>query len=135
MTVFADFRRLARRRKIEEDMPLVKQLRLGRVEVFRLLIRQKSAASKRDDAPFCIHDREDQPPTKTIIGDRNVVAVDQKTGVLHLGKRKALAAKMLLQGRLVVRRIAEPEKLDFRELNAALFEISSRSAPLATGER
>ncbi len=132
---FRRFRRFTSRREIEEDMALVKQLRLGRIEIFRLLIGLKSAASKGDDPALCVHDREDQAATETVIGDRDVLAVDQKPRILHLGERETLAAKMLLQRRLAVRSVAKPERLDLRELNAPPFEISARNVSLASGKR
>ena len=89
--------RLPRGAEIVEMVALVKQRRFRRIQIFRRHVLLERAAAKRNHAAPHIGDRKHHAVAEAIIGHRNIVAADQKTGLDHILDRDALRAEMFLQ--------------------------------------
>ena len=70
--------------RIEEDLPLVEERRVGRVQVLRRLVRIEGARAEGDGAAAQVADREGDAMAEAVVGDGDVVAADQHAGRDHL---------------------------------------------------
>ena len=79
-------RRPPRAGEIVEHLPLVEDVGVRRVEIFRLRVGRHGAAAEGDDRLVAqVLDREHDPVAEPIVGDGDVRAVDDEPGGLDLG--------------------------------------------------
>ena len=105
----------------EQLAALVEQRGLGRVEVFRRLLRFKHAPAERDHAAAAIEDREHQPVAEAVVLAAALVAwttMPASFEQFHAARRRCPSA--LSHAVVAVRRAAEPEALDGRRVEPAL---------------
>ena len=114
-------RGLASTRRIEQDVALVEQRRLGRVQVLRRLVGIERTATEGDGAALEVGDREHHAVAEAVVGDGNVVTADQHAGLDHLLDRVARLGQMLAQRRLGIGRVTDAELLDRLALEPAFF--------------
>src|SRR5262245_51610194 len=87
----------------------MKERRLGGIEVFRFGLFVQRPATERDDSTAVILNRDDQPITKAIVGNRNIVTSNYQASFNHVSYRDAMFAQILFQSKAVRRRIPEPK--------------------------
>src|SRR5262249_40043377 len=85
----------ARALVIVEDGALVKERGLGGIQIFGLRLLGDCAATKGDDPALQIANRKNNAVAKTVIGDRNALAMNQKPAFDHRLERHALASEMV----------------------------------------
>ena len=115
--------RAAGRPKVVEVTPLVKQRRLGAVEVFRPRIRVHRPPAETDAAPLPVADRKDDPPPEPVIGRAAAIGAGGHASLDDLLFGKALVAQGGGQGGAVVGGEADLEPLQRRGVQAAAVQI------------
>ena len=111
-----------------EQVALGVERRLGRVEIFRLLVPER-AAPEGDDPALQIMDRKEQAPAEAVIRPGAVLARDREAGG-HEGLLGNLLRAHEAEERVpALRGIAEAEALGDLGVDAALLEVGAR--PLA----
>ena len=80
---------------VVEDRAIVEERRLRAVQVFGRHGGVEGAAAERDDAAGPIRDGKHHAVAKPIIGDRDVVSMDQQSRLGHHLDRGALARQMV----------------------------------------
>jgi hypothetical protein len=108
----------------------VEEFGLGRVQVLRRNLGRQRPAPEGDDAAARIADRKHDAVAKPVIGNGNVVAVDDQSAGLDLGLADALAGQKLLQRVAAVGRIAQPERLLRGRRQAAVAQIGAGLCPV-----
>ena len=120
---------------VVEIVPLVKQRGFRRVEILRRDVLLQRAAAEGDDAAALIGDRKHHAIAETIVRHRNVVAMNQQSGLDHVLDRNAELAEMLLQREAIRRRITHAKPHLRRRLDRAVGEIAARLGAGARSQR
>ncbi len=120
---------------VEEDLALVEERRVGRVEILRRRVGIERAPAEGDDAAAQVGDREGDAVAEAVVGDGDVVAADQHARRDHLLDLEPRACQVRAQRRAIVRRIAEAKRGDRLACEPALFQIAPRLGARAGHQR
>ena len=116
----------ARAMVIEQQRAFVEKCGLRRVEVFRLGPRLHRSPAKGDDAAGAVVDREYHPVAESIVGNRDILAMDEEAGLDHLVGADPLGRERIAQRKALGRGIAERKALLDRGPKAAVGKIAAR---------
>src|ERR1700730_9407440 len=100
-------RGLSRMMVIVKDGAFMEERGLRRIQIFRLGIAGEGARAKGDDSTPGIADRKHDSIAKTIVGNRDVLAMDQKPGLDHRWPGYSRASEMVPQGIFFRQRVAQ----------------------------
>ena len=128
----AIMRRLPRPMMIIKHPPLLKERRIGRIEVFGLYIGRHRPPAKRNHAAAHIMDRKHHAITKPVIGNRDILAMHQKSRFDHQLRRHALTRQMIAQRKPFAGGVSEAELGPYLARNTASIEIGPRFAAIRT---
>ena len=115
---------------IEQQVTLVEEGCLRRIQILRLGVLLQAAPTERDDPFFHVGDGKHHAIAEAVIGDGNIGAMNEHTRGVHFLGRKAGGSQMFLQRRPARRREPEPETGHRIAGQSAAFQITQ---PLATG--
>ena len=116
-----------RRGEIVEIVALVKERGFRRIQIFCRRILFQRTATEGDHAPAQVGDRKHHAIAEAVIGQRDVVARHQKSGLDHVLDGNAERPQVLLQGKTFARRarrIADAELKLRRRRDRAVAEIT-----------
>ena len=99
---------------------------LRRIEVFRLGSRLHRPAAEGDDPAGAVVNRKHHPVAEPVVGDRDILAVDQKAGLDHLVGADALCRERIAEMKPLRGGVAERKALLHRGPEAAVGEIAAR---------
>ena len=116
---------------VVEHRTLVKQRRLGRVEIFGRRVLVERAPAEGDHPPAAVADREHHPVAETVVGHGDVLAMDQKPGLDHDLDGGAFEGERVAHRIFVRRSVADAEMLLHRGAHAAIGKVAARLGPLA----
>ena len=105
---------------------LVKERRLGRVQVLGRLIGIERPPAERNDAAFQVRDGEHHTVAEPVVRHRNVFAGNQHARGHHLRYRETGLGEVVFQNRATGRCEAEPEVRDGLSGQPTLVEVAAR---------
>ena len=94
---------------IVKNGAFVEERGFRRIQIFRRGVLGERPAAKGDDPADGIVDRKHDPVPETIIGDRNLLAMDQKPRLDHRLHRNSLGGERIAQGVFFRQGVAQAE--------------------------
>ena len=114
---------------VVERRALVKERRLGRIQILGRDILFQRPPAEGDHLAGAVADREHHAIAKPVVGHGDVLAMDQQTRLAHGLDRRVPVGQPVPQRVLLIRRIAEPELRLHRRAQPAIRQIAARPRP------